>query len=288
MSRKFESAHALRQALTDRLRAESTNTGQSFNTLLTKVLIERFLARLFSKPDAPWLLKGGYAFELRYRPKARTTRDVDVTVPGISGATLKARLEHVRDELSKAAELNLGDHMKFVIGPPKGDLSAPPLGGTTFPVEVRLADKVFGNFRVDVAFGDAIVGEPEELVGASSLAFAGIEPARVLAISKAQQFAEKLHAYTLPWDDRENTRVKDLVDLALLIERGELKPNEVQVAVATTFKTRARQPVPAKLPVPPASWTAEYAALATEAGIAVNTADAGFELLDRYWRSLCE
>ena len=57
------------------------------------MLMERFLARLFATPGtqgAPpaWLLKGGYAMELRMRPRARTTRDLDFTAwidPGLLG-----------------------------------------------------------------------------------------------------------------------------------------------------------------------------------------------------------
>ena len=42
----------------------------------------RFLARIFSKgPKAayPWVLKGGYAMELRMH-SARTTKDIDMTL----------------------------------------------------------------------------------------------------------------------------------------------------------------------------------------------------------------
>ncbi len=76
-------------------------------------------------------------------------------------------------------------------------------------------------------FGDALSGQPERLTGDDLLAFAGRAPVQVVAISKTQQFAEKAHAYTLPWADRENTRVKDLVDLLLLVERGALDRREV-------------------------------------------------------------
>ena len=34
---------------------------------------------LFVKPESPWLLKGGYAMELRLKT-ARTTRDVDLAL----------------------------------------------------------------------------------------------------------------------------------------------------------------------------------------------------------------
>ena len=40
-------------------------------------------------------------------------------------------------------------------------------------------------------------------------------------IGREQQFAEKLHAYTLPRNSA-NSRVKDLVDMALLIGSGGL------------------------------------------------------------------
>ena len=58
--------------------------------------------------------------------------------------------------------------------------------------------------------GDAVVGAPERLTGDDLLGFAGIEPATVLAIAKAQQFAEKVHAYTFPWAGRVNTRHRAL------------------------------------------------------------------------------
>ncbi len=44
-----------------------------------EVAFDRFLARLSSVPDSPWVLKGGYAMELRFK-KARTTKDLDFTL----------------------------------------------------------------------------------------------------------------------------------------------------------------------------------------------------------------
>ena len=45
-----------------------------------KLVMERLLAQLFAAADPPWLRKGGYATELRYCPRARTTRDLDLTI----------------------------------------------------------------------------------------------------------------------------------------------------------------------------------------------------------------
>lgn len=288
MKQRPATALAMKQALDDRLRSEATRRGTTLETLRTKLVLERFLARLFAQNDAPWLLKGGLAFELRFRPRARATKDVDLALPSPRAGAVRspANVAEIREALQLAAERDLGDFLRFVIGASQRELHGPPEGGATFPVTARLAEREFARFHVDVGFGDALVGEPEELRGEDFLAFAGIAPARALAISKPQQFAEKLHAYTFPWEGRENRRVKDLVDMVLLIERGALTTNEVRAAVAATFKTRARQAVPGKLTPPPPSWIAEYAALAAEADVSANELNPAFERLSEYWDSI--
>jgi hypothetical protein len=43
------------------------------------VSFDRLLARLFREEPAPWVLKGGYALELRFKA-ARATVDIDLTL----------------------------------------------------------------------------------------------------------------------------------------------------------------------------------------------------------------
>ena len=153
MASKYESPQAFRQALDERLRKEHFRSGIPQDTLRKKVLIERLLARLFARADAPWLLKGGYAFELRFRPRARTTRDIDLSLGEGDGAALDKRLEGVREELQRVGELDLGDFLRFEIGRPT-ELKGAPLGGGKFPVVARLGGKEFGRSSIDVGFGD--------------------------------------------------------------------------------------------------------------------------------------
>lgn len=80
MTKAYTNATAFRQALEARLRTVAEQRGVQIQGLRLKVAIERLLARLFADDNPPWLLKGGYAMELRFRPKARTTRDVDLTI----------------------------------------------------------------------------------------------------------------------------------------------------------------------------------------------------------------
>jgi hypothetical protein len=286
LSPVYESAESFRQALTDRLRREATRRGIPVETLRTKVFIERLLARLFHAPNMPWLLKGGYSFELRYRPRARTTRDIDLSMDATASESFVGRIARVRDELQRVAELDLGDHVVFRVEAARRELQGAPLGGVTFPIRASIAGKHCADFHIDIGFGDAMSGEIEELRGDDLLAFADIPAARALSISTAQQFAEKIHAYTFEWKDRENSRVKDLVDAVLLIERGNLDPELLVRAVRTTFAVRATHPVPAALRKPPNWWDGEFRALAQEAGIETPDPAAAFTRLEDFWSRL--
>lgn len=77
--RKYASAAAFRIALEDRLKRIAQEEGLDLQRLRRQVTFDRLLCRLFAAPDAPWLLKGGYAMELRLKT-ARTTRDIDLAM----------------------------------------------------------------------------------------------------------------------------------------------------------------------------------------------------------------
>lgn len=282
MTRSYPNPESFRHGLQARLKALAAERDISVQDCQLKFLIERLIARLFYEIKPPWILKGGFAMDLRYRPQARTTRDVDLTVEASGDTALSERLELVHEQMQEVAALDLGDYLEFRIAAHNKKLSGAPLGGASFPVEALLAGKVFGRFHIDVGFGDAVIGEPEELLGDTMLAFAGLAPARALVVPKAQQFAEKLHAYTYQWKDRENTRVKDLVDLVLLIERADLTVNETCHAIGATFACRNTHPFRPSLPAPPASWATEFPAMANQAGLTMEDLGTAFERLSGF------
>jgi hypothetical protein len=281
MGKSFKTAVAFRTSLEERLKQVATQSGLQINSLRLKVVIERLLARLFAVKDPPWLLKGGYAMELRYRPRARTTKDIDLSVKSVA-SELAARLEQVRDELQDAADRDLADYFVFQIAKAQQELQGAPEGGARFPVTALLAGRAFAKFHLDVAFGDPVLDTPEELVGQGFLDFAGVEPARVLAIPKAQQFAEKLHAYTLPWTDRPNTRTKDLVDLVLFVTIDQPSKQAIRAAVEATFQRRNTHPIPSELPLPPESWRATYSEMAKDALLTTTELGEGFRLVAEF------
>lgn len=279
MSKRFTSPAAFKSALEARLRKRATDQAAPFQTLQLKFVMERLVARLFHTPSPRWLLKGGFAMDLRFRPKARTTKDVDLSVSFVPGG----RSDDLRAELQEAADTDLGDYLVFRIGELKSELTNAPNGGGRFPCEAALAGKLYAKFSIDVGVGDAATGEPERLVGDDVLDFAGIAPAVAFAIPKSQQFAEKIHAYTFPWAGRLNTRTRDLVDLVLLIERGPLDAGELRAAIAATFSARGTHPVPEALPSPPETWRVDFPRMAAEASISTADYLLAYAILARFW-----
>ncbi len=267
--RTYATAGAFRRALEERLKRASLTDQIDPNRLRRRVSFDRLPARLFREDPAPWVLKGGYALELRFKA-ARSTVDIDLTVQRVAASAGGDENQVVRQMLQSAAAVALGDWFEFTIGPPVMDLTAAPYGGARYPVEARMDERIFARFHLDAGVGDVVMRPLETIVCRDWLGFAGIESSRVLMIAREQQFAEKIHAYTLP-RNAANSRVKDLVDLALLIGSGGLDKQRILDALRLTFERRGTHDLASLLP-PPADWQIPFQALAEECGLPTDVA----------------
>jgi hypothetical protein len=149
------------------------------------------------------------------------------------------------------------------------DLMAAPYCGARYPIEARMDERIFVRFHLDAGIGDVIMQPLETIVCRDWLGFAGIESSQVRMIAREQQFAEKIHAYTLPRNPA-NSRLKDLVDLALLIGAGGLDKQRILDALRLTFERRGTHDLPAGLIPPPADWQIPFYALAEECGLSTD------------------
>jgi hypothetical protein len=258
MTQIYRTAAAFKQALEERLRSAS-GSGVDFARRRQLLVFDRFLARVALELGDAVTLKGGLAVELRLE-RARTTKDIDLRVMG----SPDGMLERLRD----AVRRDLGDFMVFNIRPddrhPEIQNDATPYDGLRFRAECTVAGKVYGRpFGVDVAFGDPILGEPERMVLDDTLAFAGLTPPTLWVYPVETHLAEKLHAYTMP-RVRPNSRVKDLPDMALIATAGTVEASRLRAAIEQTFAFRGTHEVPERLPGPPKTWDAPYAAIARE------------------------
>jgi hypothetical protein len=286
--RQYATSGALRAALEARLNEQSRRDGVDLQRLRRQVAFDRLLARMFD-PTQPgregWVLKGGYALEMRFH-QARSTKDLDLTVRSrIDGAPAVSSPSTLRERLQLAASLQLPDFFTFIVGEAMAELNQAPEGGARFPVDARLDGRTFVRFHVDLGVGDDVLEPIERVIGEDWLGFAGIPAVSVPALSAEQHWAEKLHAYTRPREGATNSRVRDLVDLVLIIGRQHVSSHRIRVAVDATFARRATHPVPAAVPLPPSDWAKPFATLAAECGMdyTVETAHARVEA---FWREL--
>jgi len=93
---KYATGAALRAALEERLKQIAKVENVELQRLRRQVAFDRFLARLFYRDDQQWVLKGGYAMELRFQI-ARATKDLDFTVRASSAPVEEALLEHLQE-----------------------------------------------------------------------------------------------------------------------------------------------------------------------------------------------
>lgn len=279
---RYETAEAFRTALEQRLKNEAKASGVALIRLRKRVAFERFLARLAASEPSGWVLKGAFALELRLGLRTRTTKDIDLG----RADDEEAATEH----LNGAAGVDLGDFFDFEVRRTPALDAATGFHAVRYTVRADLDGRRFEQFPVDVAFTEAMPIQAESLFGANSLEFADVAGVQLPVVSLEQHAAEKLHAYTGTFgqDERESTRVKDLVDLVLIGELAEIDTKRLRQELAATFEQRARQPVPNVVPPPPSSWARPYAVLAREVGLApdIETGHAeAAQLLDPVLRS---
>jgi len=252
----YRTAAAFRRSVEDRLRRISVESGTSLSRLRKLVAFDRLLARMVATSPDLWVLKGGYALEIRLGVRSRATKDIDVSS--------RVPLDEASNILSAAAAADLTDYFEFEIGQPGQVATGSPEGGLRFPVRCLLDGRLFESFHIDIASGDPLIGDVDRLTGPALLEFAGIAPATVPTYRLSQQLAEKVHAFTRAYGGRENTRVKDLVDILLIGQLCEFQIEDLRIAMISTFSARDTHQMPDQLPAAPRSWDRPFSRLATE------------------------
>jgi hypothetical protein len=214
--------------------------------------------------------------ELRFK-RARTTKDLDFTVRNRPAG----EEDSVLALLQKVGAAEIGDWFSFRISEAAADLDGAPYGGSRYPVEAMMAGRTFVKFHLDVGIGDVVIDPTEEVRTRDWLGFAGVDAARVWTIQSEQQFAEKIHAYTLPREGAPNSRVRDLVDLTLLVQSSIMDPVRVTAALRRTFVRRNTHKLPGRLTIPPEDWAAPFARMAEECSLKMDAA-AAFDAVAQY------
>jgi len=270
---KYSSGAAFRRALEDRLRTKSLTKGVPLVRLRKIVAFDRFLARLFLQQPNEWVLKGGFALQLRLGDRARTTKDIDLMA--------FSHQQDIRESLKSARNLDLGDWFQMELAQGARRLTG-DFGGMRFHLQARLDGRRFENFRLDIGVGDPLVAPIEYLKTPALMEFADIPPTVVPCYPVVQQIAEKVHALTRHHPSGASTRVKDLVDILLMAEMGEIDAVNLILALEATFGARQTHSLPATLPDPPRDWSRPFRSMADDVELGYTALDEAYRALQRF------
>lgn len=229
-------AASVRARLLNRAKAEQSD----FNGMLVRYALERLLYRLSQSSHAErFLLKGAMLFTLWYDMPHRPTRDVDLLGFGASD------LASITQTFSDIASVAVEDGIRF--DPTSVIAQAIRKEAGYAGVRVFISGELAGarvKAQVDIGFGDAVTPGP---VPARYPVLLDDFPAPTLQTYPVYTvIAEKLHAIALL--GMTNSRLKDYLDLSVLLERETLDSAILATAIAATFRRRA-MPVPAALPI---------------------------------------
>ena len=214
--------------------------GVDFSQVLVRFALERVLYRLSQSEHADrFLLKGALLFTLWYDMPHRATRDADLL--GFGASDLESVTQTFRDIASVAVDDGIVfDPASVIAEEIRKDAG---YAGARILISGELA-RARCKTQIDIGFGDAVTPGP---VDATYPVLLDDLPApRLRTYPVYTVVAEKLHAIALL--GMTNSRVKDYLDLSVLLERETLDTDLLAQAIKATFERRGMA-VPAHMPV---------------------------------------
>lgn len=214
--------------------------GADFNQVLVRFALERILYRLSQSAHADrFLLKGALLFTLWYDMPHRTTRDADLL--GFGASDLESIAQTFRDIASVEVEDGITfDPASVSVEDIRKDAG---YAGARVLISGEIA-KARCKTQIDIGFGDAVTPGPVHAV--YPVLIADLPAPRLRTYPVYTVISEKLHAIALL--GMTNSRLKDYLDLWVLLDREALNANTLARAIAATFIRRG-MPVPAVLPI---------------------------------------
>ncbi len=231
-----ESATSIRS----RLSAIAKAQGADFNQVLVRFALERILYRLSQSVYAErFLLKGAMLFTLWYDMPHRTTRDADLLGFGPSD------MESIAQTFRDIANVEVDDGILF--NPDTVRVEEIRKGAGYAGARVLMTGTLAQarcKTQIDIGFGDAVTPGPVHAV--YPVLIKELPAPRLRTYPIYTVVSEKLHAIALL--GMTNSRLKDYLDLWVLLDRETLDTHILAQAIAATFVRRGTS-VPTSLPI---------------------------------------
>lgn len=242
------------RALKKAARKASGDAGERYR----QALRDRFLCRIFSDPDARFILKGGSGTLARI-PSARATRDTDFAT------RRKETPDAIIDAFEKLLALDLGDFCKFKLSHRDEAIDE---NGYSRLVRLRYATYIGEEEKdpvlVDLSLDCEATLPPERLTPANRLDLPGALVRDYYVYSVEDQLADKLCAimekHPGGWP---SSRMKDLVDIVFYALTQSPTSDGLRDAIENECKRRSMD-VPEHFAAPD-EWRSGFSPFATKA-----------------------
>lgn len=214
--------------------------GVDFNQVLVRFALERILYRMSQSEHADrFLLKGALLFTLWYDMPHRATRDADLLGFGASD------LASVAQTFRNIAGIAVDDGIVFDPASVIAEEIRKDAGyaGARILIDAELA-RARCKTQIDIGFGDAVTPGPVD--STYPVLLADLPAPRLRTYPVYTVIAEKLHAIALL--GMVNSRMKDYLDLSVLLARETLDAATLAQAIAATFLRRGMK-LPDVLPI---------------------------------------
>lgn len=214
--------------------------GADFNQVLVRFGLERILYRLSQSAYADhFVLKGALLFTLWYDMPHRATRDADLL--GFGASDLESIALTFRDIAGIEVEDGIAfDPASVIVEDIRKDAG---YSGARVSITGEIA-KARCKTQIDIGFGDAVTPGPDHAV--YPVLIDDFPAPRLRTYPVYTVISEKLHAIALL--GMTNSRLKDYLDLWVLLDREVLDADILARAIAATFVRRGTA-VTGQLPV---------------------------------------
>lgn len=237
--RQYRTPDAARTAVTDKLRAQAKEGPWQLGELQRQYAYDELVERLY-RLDQGWVIKGAAALLAR-RVSVRHTIDIDVYRAG--------EINDVERQLRDAAALDIGDWMRFEVGPTVRVVAA---GAQAARLRARsfIGTKPWAAFQVDiVADGIQMTGRPDAVRPLTSIDGRDQNRQPWLAYPLVDHVADKVCAILERYDGKPSTRFKDLIDLVAITGRTSV-PADLQMRALAKEANRRHLGLPRAFDVP--------------------------------------
>jgi predicted nucleotidyltransferase component of viral defense system len=267
----YATAREFRVSANAHMKKIAISSGRPTQEINREFVMQRFLARVFQRPDAPWVLKGGTGLLVRL-PHARYSDDVDLLCP-TENIDLSVPVAEIRDVMARPCGT---DYFRFELGRVDEHTKE---GAEKAVAKIHVLASIgiteYQRFSIDLSIKKRPVGPADRVQPTPIIVLPGIpDLPQFLLYPLADQIADKICAmYETHRDGTPSTRYHDLVDLILIITSSTGLD-----AARTSFALQAEAThrdlaLPTTLTSPGGQWAAGYRMEAVKAGLAAELHD---------------